>query len=1072
MRKPHHFLLRAVAAIALAGLVWPVSAELTHRYSFTTDAKDSVGTAHGTAVQLSDANGPIGSAVTFTAGEAVLDGAGGYIDLPNGLLSTLTNVTVEAWVTWNGLGNWARIFDFGNSTTGETSPSQAIGTGLNYMFLTPNGAGSGRARFAITDSNNGGERPILNDAESFPVGEQAHIAVSYGGGLARMFVNGRLAASGALQVPLSALQDVNNWLGRSQWADPMFGGSYNEVRIHNTALSGLELKASSVAGPDTVSYDPGTINALSITVEGSMKVGATQIPTISANFSGIGDINVGVPDVTLTSSANAVVAITATGGLNAVGIGNATITASRGGKSATANIVVSPSAPATLKNRYSFNEAASATQVVDSVGGANGSTFSGASGTNNVGLGTGSAVFPSAANYIEGTYIDLPDGIVSTKTNITIETWVTWNGPANQNWQRIFDFGDSQKGADPHVTGNGLGYLFLTTRSGANPRFAARPNGTVAENPVLTAPSALPLNVEAHFVVVFAPQYRASRLYINGLLVSSGDAPFALTNLNDANNWLGIAGYNDPPFNGSINEFRIYEGVFTDLDVALSRNAGPNALAAAPGTLQTVSLNSIPSLLTGNPATTQTTFIGNFQNVTNVNITGAGAQFSSSDTNIFTVNATGAVLPRSAGSASLIAVLQGRSATGAVVVLPPVALRVDMTNTLSAGGVIVNATLRADFQGSTNVNANGFAGVTRSSANTNVATIAANGNVTAIAEGITTLTSTYGGMTVQTPVTVVLPPGYRRGDLIHRFSFNGQPGTTVVTDSVGTAHGELVGLNPSVNDFNGTGQLSLAGGAWDAANIAYVNLPNGLVSTLSNVTLEGWATWRGGPANQRFFDFGMSSGAPDGAGGFGEDVVASPGRSYMFLTPSGNTNPRFAIKQGTAGENPNITSTAALVQNTNSHFAVVYDPPNGVARLYINGRRMGTAAAAQPLSTVDDRNVWIGRSMWPDPILNGLFDEFRIYNGPLSDANIAASFAAGPNQLPDLTPVPNLSARIAGANVEIIWQASATGFVLEVANALGGTWTPVGGTPIADGSNVKITVTRGTGSAFFYRLRK
>jgi hypothetical protein len=1072
MFKKNHFLARAGAALVLASAILPASAELIHRYSFTTDANDSVGTAHGAAVQLSDATGPVGAPVEFLDGQATLDGFGGYIDLPNGIISALTNISIETWVTSTSGANWSRIFDFGNSTTGETSPSQAIGTGLNYMFLTPNGAGSGMARFAITDASNGGERPILNDTEPFPE-DEVHLAITYGEGFARIFVNGRLAASGTAEVPLSALQDVNNWLGRSQWADPLFGGSYNEFRIHNHLLSGLEVKASSVGGPDQLSYDPGTVTSVALDLETSMIVGATQIPQITGTFSGIGEIAIGVPDVTVTSSDTNVVAVTATGSLTAVGVGTATIRVARDNQSAEVNISVSPGAPADLKHRYSFSEAANALTVVDSVGAANGTVNGGASGTNTVGLGTGSAVFPPAAGYTEGTYIDLPDGIISTKTNITIETWITWNGPANQDWQRIFDFGDSEKGSDPHVAGNGLGYLFLTPRSGGGntPRFAGRPNNTTAENPTLNAPSALPLNQEAHFALIYAPEYQVSRLYINGIAVASGMAPFALNTLSDVNNWLGLSQYNDPPFNGSINEFRIHEGLMTELDVALSLAAGPDALPVAPGPLESISLLSIPSFPVGTPATTLAILSGNFQNVSNVNLSGAGALFTSSDTNVFTVSAFGLVTPRNVGTASLITTYLGQSVTGAVSVLAPTALRHDFAATLPEGGAPVTPTLRADFAGTNDVNVTGFAGVTHSSSNTNVVNIV-NGNLVAMARGNATITSGYAGLTSQTEVTVGSVPGFQRGTLVHRYSFSGAPDTTEVTDSVGTAHGELIGLNPGLetNNFTGTGQVTLDGGAWNDFELNYVNLPNGLVSTLNSVTIEGWATWNGGAANQRFFDFGMSSGAPDGSGGFDEDFVANPGMSYMFLTPSG---PRFAINTGTVPENPSITSSIPIAQGTNIHYAVIYDPPNGVARLYINGQRAGTAAATLPLSVVDDRNNWLGRSVWQDPLFSGSFDEFRIYNGPLLDADIAASYAAGPNQLPDLTPGASLTASLSGQNIEITWPETSTGFSLETTAQLGtgATWTAVTATPTTEGGNFKVSVPRGTGDAYF-RLRR
>ena len=37
------------------------------------------------------------------------------------------------------------------------------------------------------------------------------------------------------------MDDVNNWLGRSPWGDPLFDGSIDEFRIYDTALSAAEV---------------------------------------------------------------------------------------------------------------------------------------------------------------------------------------------------------------------------------------------------------------------------------------------------------------------------------------------------------------------------------------------------------------------------------------------------------------------------------------------------------------------------------------------------------------------------------------------------------------------------------------------------------------------------------------------------------------------------------------------------------------------------------------------------------------------------------------------------------------
>jgi hypothetical protein len=45
-------------------------------------------------------------------------------------------------------------------------------------------------------------------------------------------------------------------------------------------------------------------------------------------------------------------------------------------------------------------------------------------------------------------------------------------------------------------------------------------------------------------------------------------------------------------------------------------------------------------------------------------------------------------------------------------------------------------------------------------------------------------------------------------------------------------------------------------------------------------------------------------------------------------------------------------------------------------------------------------NDWLGRSQFsPDPFFNGSINEFRIYDQALSGAEVAASFAAGPDTI-------------------------------------------------------------------------
>jgi hypothetical protein len=220
-----------------------------------------------------------------------------------------------------------------------------------------------------------------------------------------------------------------------------------------------------------------------------------------------------------------------------------------------------------------------------------------------------------------------------------------------------------------------------------------------------------------------------------------------------------------------------------------------------------------------------------------------------------------------------------------------------------------------------------------------------------------------------------------RAALAQRYSFDGSG--AAVLDSASTAHGVAVNTL-----LAGTGALDLAGTTSDQ----YVDLPNGLASSLVNATFEAWLTWRGGAAWQRVFDFGSNQNAEGSQG---------TGATYFFLTPmasnaSGFTRVAFSTA-GTAAETK-IDAPRALTVGAVSHVAVVVDDDNNLISLYLDGELQGTAAFTSQLSLIQDVNDWLGRSQFStDPELNATFDEFRIYRAALSAVEVGASFAAGPN---------------------------------------------------------------------------
>jgi len=200
-----------------------------------TRAIDSWGAMHGT----------LAATATRSDGKYInslkLDGtATAYATLPTGIVRSLSDFTISTWVKMDALSNWMRVFDFGNSTT-------------QYMFLsvqagttTVNNIKSSIVRYAI---KNGGTELNVSAPYAFPLNTWVQLAVTQSGNTARLYINGSLVATNtALNIKPSQLTATGtttgttlNYLGKSQFSDPMFNGSIDEFKIYSRALSDSEI---------------------------------------------------------------------------------------------------------------------------------------------------------------------------------------------------------------------------------------------------------------------------------------------------------------------------------------------------------------------------------------------------------------------------------------------------------------------------------------------------------------------------------------------------------------------------------------------------------------------------------------------------------------------------------------------------------------------------------------------------------------------------------------------------------------------------------------------------------------
>ena len=290
---------------------------LTHRYSFTTDASDSVGTANGSA---------LGGATFNGSGGVALDGVSGYVTLPAGLVSNATAVTLETWASFGTIANNTFLFGFGNT--------DASGAGENYIFCTPHGNGT-RAAITAADPGWQGEQQAriagtLDNQSNVLVTTVFNPPAHFIG----LYLNGVLVASNAaVTTTFASVSNKLSYLGRSLYTnDPYLSCTLNEFRIYNGALTNGQIAVDAAAGPDQIVTDPGAFQSMSVTVS-NMTVNSTQLPLVTGNFANVTNVNLfayGSPIVVSSSNTN-LATVNASGVITALALGTVAITVSNNG---------------------------------------------------------------------------------------------------------------------------------------------------------------------------------------------------------------------------------------------------------------------------------------------------------------------------------------------------------------------------------------------------------------------------------------------------------------------------------------------------------------------------------------------------------------------------------------------------------------------------------------------------------------------------------------------------------------------------------------------------------------------
>lgn len=238
-----------------------------HRYSFSLPASSDVtgatvtdtGSANGTAKQADAViKGNAGTVTSDGTQITIVNGSSatqGYVDLPNGLLSSLSSsnggpgqVTFEMWVRVYTTANWSELMYFGNSSAGEINGPGGSFNGANGVVIPAQ---------VSDNSEQTGFRGVTGDRTigARLIGSRKHIVVTWDelNNKVRIYHEGILVGDFAANAKMNAVSDVNNWLGRSGWSgDANAPAIYREFRIYDRVLADNEIRRNYLVGPDVV----------------------------------------------------------------------------------------------------------------------------------------------------------------------------------------------------------------------------------------------------------------------------------------------------------------------------------------------------------------------------------------------------------------------------------------------------------------------------------------------------------------------------------------------------------------------------------------------------------------------------------------------------------------------------------------------------------------------------------------------------------------------------------------------------------------------------------------------------
>lgn len=264
-RTAGKFMSLMLAFVLLCGLFMPAAVQteaagdelagvhLLAHYEFKNGGEDSSGNGNDAV---------IGEGVSVSDGVASLPGGtadgSAYITLPKGMFDGQDTLTVSMWLKdQDPQDAWLGAFFFG-------SEANANGYPTNYYYFVPCEKQHNSLKSVITDSVNESapfntERGIVQSSVKVNTavyrGEWTHYAIVLQPDSMTCYIDGEPVGTQSLSRSVSDFgTGLDAYIGRSNYADPLYQGDFKDFRVYTDALDAEQIKTVMGRHPDDTVY--------------------------------------------------------------------------------------------------------------------------------------------------------------------------------------------------------------------------------------------------------------------------------------------------------------------------------------------------------------------------------------------------------------------------------------------------------------------------------------------------------------------------------------------------------------------------------------------------------------------------------------------------------------------------------------------------------------------------------------------------------------------------------------------------------------------------------------------------